>query len=183
MDHADPSGNCIEDLCIVEGLIAWGLANAAELTTAAVVTAEVASGVPSPTSMAESMAGNAARATVNEIKAAQTVSKSEQTVTRYMSAAVANAAKEKGAIPNVGRDGQARPTHVTTDPPTNSAAAAQKKYELPEAPTHRATVARDRVNDLGPTPDGRATTSGGGSQSATSQPIPVKPCEISELCK
>jgi hypothetical protein len=79
------------------------------------------------------------------------------------------------------RRGKPRPTHVTTDPPLNSAAEAQQKYELPNTPTHQATVPADRVPDLGPTPDGRATTSGGGSQSATSKPIPVKPSEIKPL--
>ena len=71
LDRTDPSGNCIEDLCIVEGLIAFALANAPEITAGAVVAAEVASGVPSPTSMAESAVGNVARTAVNEVKAAQ----------------------------------------------------------------------------------------------------------------
>ena len=65
----------------------------------------------------------------------------------------------------------------------NSAAEAKAKYELAQAPTHRATVPADRVKDLGPTPDGRNITSGKGSQNATSKPIPVQPCEIIELCK
>ena len=106
----------------------------------------------------------------------------EKTITRYMGKEEAAVARKTGEIPNVGKDGQPRPTHVTTDPPTNSAAEAQTKYELPEPPTDRATVPASRVNDLGPAPDGRATTSGGGSQNATNKPIPVKPCEISE-CK
>lgn len=93
------------------------------------------------------------------------------------------AARRTGAIPNVGVDGQPRPTHVTTDAPVTSSAAAQTRYELPAPPTHAATVPRTRVQDLGSTPDGRATTSGGGSQNATNQPIPVMPCEIRELCK
>jgi len=107
----------------------------------------------------------------------------EKTITRYMGRGEAQVVKKTGEVPNVGRDGQPRPTHVTTYEPTNSASEAQSKYELPEAPTHRATVPADRVNDIGPTPDGRSTTSGGGSQNATSQPIPVKTCEIVELCR
>jgi hypothetical protein len=91
-------------------------------------------------------------------------------------------AKSTGEIPNVGRDAKFRPTHVTTDQPTNNATQAQAKYELGEKPTHRATVPRDRVpGGLGPTPDGRPTTSGGGSQNATNQPIPVSRTEIKPL--
>jgi RHS repeat-associated protein len=103
------------------------------------------------------------------------------TVTRYMGPEEAKAASESGSIPNVGRDGIPRPTHVTTDSPTNSASAAKKKYELPVAPTHRATVPASRAGSLTPTPDGRSNTSGGGSQQATQQPIPVKKCEITQL--
>lgn len=107
-----------------------------------------------------------------------------KTITRYMGRAEAETAKRTGEIPNVGRDGQPRPTHVTADAPTDSPSEAKQKYELPEAPTHRATVPASRASDLGPTPDGRPTTSGGGgSQKATNQPIQVNPCEISELCK
>jgi RHS repeat-associated protein len=106
-----------------------------------------------------------------------------KTITRYMGKTEAETAARTGEIPNVGLDGQPRPTHVTTDAPTDSASEAKQKYELPEAPTHRATVPANRVSDLGPTPDGRSTTRGGGSQKATNQPIQVNPCEISELCK
>jgi RHS repeat-associated protein len=109
--------------------------------------------------------------------------KNGKTFTRYMGREEAAKAKKEGAIPNVDRDGQPRATHGTTDKPTNSASEAHKKYELPVEPTHRATVPQERVRDLGPAPDGRPTTSGGGSQSATPHPIPVKPCEIVELCK
>lgn len=114
---------------------------------------------------------------------AVTAANSTTTVTRYMGSAEAARAARTGEIPNVNPSGQPRPTHVTTDPPMTSASAAQKKYELPSQPTHAATVPGNRVRDLGPTPDGRQNTSGGGSQNATSQPIPVKPCEIRELCK
>jgi len=104
------------------------------------------------------------------------------TVTRYMGNEEAEIARRTGNVPNVGRNANPRPTHVTTDKPLNSSTAAQKKYELPETPTHRATVPKDRVpGGLSPTPDGRPTTSGGGSQSATNQPIPVKPSEIKPL--
>ena len=106
-----------------------------------------------------------------------------KTITRYMGKAEADTAARTGEIPNAGRDGQPRPTHVTTDAPTDSASEVKQRYELPEAPTHRATVPAGRVSDLGPTPDGRPTTSGGGSQNATNQSIRVNPCEISELCK
>jgi hypothetical protein len=107
-----------------------------------------------------------------------------KTITRYMSKKEAKVARKTGNIPNVGKDGQPRPTHVKTDPPTSSAAEATKKYELEEAPpTHRATVPANRADDLGPAPGGKPNTSGGGSQNATNKPIPVKPCEISELCK
>lgn len=105
-----------------------------------------------------------------------------QTVTRYMSDGEADAARRTGNIPNTDAQGNPRPTHVTTDKPLNSSTAAQKKYELPTTPTQRATVPKDRVpGGLGRTPDGRATTSGGGSQSATNQPIPVRPSEIKPL--
>jgi hypothetical protein len=114
---------------------------------------------------------------------ARFVKREEKTFTRYMGKSEAEAARRNGEIPNVGRDGQPRPTHGTTDKPTNSASDAQRRYELPGEPTHRATVPQNRVSDMGPAPDGRPTTSGGGSQSATSRPIPVKPCEIVELCK
>jgi RHS repeat-associated protein len=114
---------------------------------------------------------------------ARFVKREEKTFTRYMGKSEAEAARRNGEIPNVGRDGQPRPTHGTTDKPTNSASDAQRRYELPEEPTHRATVPQNRVSDMGPAPDGRPTTSGGGSQSATSRPIPVKPCEIVEFCK
>ena len=101
-------------------------------------------------------------------------------ITRYMSEAEAKLATKSGEIPNVGVDGKPRPTHVTTDAPVDSALEAAKKYEI-TPPTHRATVPANRVPDLGPAPDGRPTTSGGGSQAATSQPIPVKPSEIRKL--
>ena len=103
------------------------------------------------------------------------------TVTRYMTEGEARIARETGNIPNVGRDGKLRPTHVTTDKPTNNATTAQKRYEI-DKPTQRATVPTDRVpGGLGPTPDGRPTTSGGGSQAATNRPIPVRPSEIRSL--
>lgn len=70
--------------------------------------------------------------------------------------------------------------HVTTGAPLDSASAAKSAYELPADPTHRATVPADRA-ELGPTPDGRATTSGGGSQAGATKPIPVKPHEIKPL--
>jgi RHS repeat-associated protein len=104
------------------------------------------------------------------------------TVTRYMGNEEAEVARRTGNVPNVGRNANPRPTHITTDKPLNSSTEAQGKYELPETPTHRATVPKDRVpGGLSPTPDGRPTTSGGGSQSATNQPIPVKPSEIKPL--
>jgi hypothetical protein len=93
----------------------------------------------------------------------------------------ANSARDKGEIPNVGRDGKARPTHVTTDKPVNDAGVAEKRYEIVK-PTHRATVPKDRVpGGLDVAPDGRPTTSGGGAQSATNQPIPVRPNEIKPM--
>ncbi len=47
---------------------------------------------------------------------------------------------------------------------------------------HRVAVVVTRVpSGLGSTPDGLATTSGGGRQGATNQPIPVKPGEITPL--
>ena len=110
------------------------------------------------------------------------VSEGVPTVTRYMGEGEALTAQSTGEIPNAGRDAKFRPTHITTDQPTNNATQAQAKYELGEKPTHRATVPRDRVpGGLGPTPDGRPTTSGGGSQNATNQPIPVRRNEITPL--
>jgi len=105
----------------------------------------------------------------------------EGTVTRYMGSGEAATVLRTGEIPNTNAAGEFRPTHVTTDAPLNSAAQAQTTYELPSAPTHRATVPASRVNDLQGTPDGRATTSGGGSQAATHKPIPVKPKELKKL--
>jgi RHS repeat-associated protein len=113
-------------------------------------------------------------------EAVATTEKAEATVTRYMSEAEANAARETGQIPNVNQQGIPRPTHVTTDTPLNSASEAQKVYELPVQPTHRATVPAEQAGPLGPAPSG-PKTSGGGSQSATSQPIPVKPEQLHKL--
>jgi RHS repeat-associated protein len=103
------------------------------------------------------------------------------TVTRYMGSGEAATALRTGERPNTNAAGEFRPTHVTTDAPLNSAGQAQTTYELPSAPTHRATVPAGRVTDLQGTPDGRPTTSGGGSQAATHKPIPVKPAEIKKL--
>ncbi|GHC14189.1 hypothetical protein [Cerasicoccus arenae] len=104
----------------------------------------------------------------------------QETVTRYMSEGEAEETKRTGEVPNYGKDGKPRPTHVTEDAPTNSASEAQEKYEI-EKPTHRVTVPKDRATNVGPAPDGRPTTSGGGSQSATPDPIPVEPNEVQEL--
>jgi RHS repeat-associated protein len=103
-----------------------------------------------------------------------------KTVTRYMSKEEAELAKKSGEIPNVGRDGKPRPTHVTTDSPLDSASKAQKTYALPEKPTHQATVPAERAGPLEPAPSGPKTT-GGGSQNTVPRPIPVKPAEIHEL--
>jgi len=108
-------------------------------------------------------------------------SKAEGTVTRYMGPAEAAKSESSGYIPNVDPEGNPRPTHVTTDPPMDSAAGAKQKYELPTTPTHRATVPASQAGELGPTPDGRPRTSGGGSQAATNNPIPVKPEQIKPL--
>ncbi len=105
----------------------------------------------------------------------------EGTVTRYMGPGEASTAKATGEIPNTDAASNPRPTHVTTDEPTGSATVAQTKYELGTKPTHRATVPASRAGKLGPTPDGKSTTSGGGSQAATNRAIPVKPREIKKL--
>ncbi len=102
-------------------------------------------------------------------------------ITRYMGPGEAEVARATGEIPNTGPDGIRRPTHVTTDRPLNNATAAQQKYELPTKPTHRATVPGNRVPALKAAPDGRPKTSGGGSQAATSEPIPVRHDEIKPL--
>jgi hypothetical protein len=102
------------------------------------------------------------------------------TVTRYMSKAEADTAAQTGQIPNTNAALEPRPTHVTTDAPLDSASQAQKVYELPETPTHRATVPAEQAGPLGPAKTG-PTTSGGGSQNATSNPIPVKPDQITPL--
>ena len=105
----------------------------------------------------------------------------EGTVTRYMGPGEAQTALKTGEIPNTNAQGEFRPTHVTTDAPMDSASGAKQRYELPADPSHRATVPSGRVTDLQATPDGRATTSGGGSQAATQKPIPVKPEELKKL--
>ena len=102
------------------------------------------------------------------------------TITRYMGEAEGTTAMRTGNIPNTSAAGNLRPTHVTTDPPVNSAGVAQARYELPARPTHRATVPAERTT-LQRTPDGRSTTSGGGSQAATNKPIPVRADEIHKL--
>jgi RHS repeat-associated protein len=53
------------------------------------------------------------------------------TVTRYMGPGEAQTATETGEIPNTNAQGEPRPTHVTTDPPLDSASEAAQKYELP----------------------------------------------------
>jgi RHS repeat-associated protein len=52
------------------------------------------------------------------------------TITRYMTDGEANAARDKGEIPNVGADGKARPTHATTDKPVNDADIAEKLVQM-----------------------------------------------------
>jgi len=102
-------------------------------------------------------------------------------VTRYMGEGEAEFARRTGNIPNVDAQGNPRPTHVTTDNPINSSDTAQTTYELPVKPTHSATVPQSRVpGGLEPAPSG-PTTSGGGSQAVTNQPIPVRPNEIKPL--
>lgn len=103
------------------------------------------------------------------------------TVTRYMGPGEAATAAKNGAVPNTDAAMNPRPTHVTTDRPLDSGSAAKAKYELGSTPSHRATVPTSRAGKLGPAPDGRPTTSGGGSQAATNKPIPVKPNEIKKL--
>lgn len=105
----------------------------------------------------------------------------EGTVTRYMGPGEASTVEATGSIPNVDAQGTPKAIHVTTDAPMDSAAGAKQAYELPKDPSHRATVPANRVKDLGPTPDGKTTTSGGGTQAATRQPIPVKKKEIKKL--
>jgi RHS repeat-associated protein len=113
--------------------------------------------------------------------AAEAQQESSETVTRYMGAGEAEEARITGNIPNYGADKQPRPTHLTTDPPVDSATEAEKRYELDPKPTHRTTVPKSRVSSFEPTPDGRPTTSGGGSQTATSDLIPVQKEEIVPL--
>ncbi len=105
----------------------------------------------------------------------------EGTVTRYMGPGEAAAAEKSGFIPNVDVQGNPKAIHVTTDPPLDSAAAAKQKYTLPADPTHRATVPASQAGPLGPTPDGKPTADGGGTQAATQTPIPVKPKQIKKL--
>jgi len=107
----------------------------------------------------------------------------DATVTRYMGPGEAEVVKKSGSVPNVNQDGDFRPTHVTTDAPLDSSSAAKKAYELQESPTHRVTVPADRVGNLSVAPDGRLTTSGGGSQAVTSKPIKVDPDELKKLRK
>jgi RHS repeat-associated protein len=124
---------------------------------------------------------NGAASKIASLKATPAATEAQTpTVTRYMSQAEADLAGSSGEIPNVNQQGIPRPTHVTTDSPLNSASKAQKVYELPVQPTHRATVPAQQAGPLGPAPSG-PKTSGGGSQNATSQPIPVKPEQIHKL--
>lgn len=101
-------------------------------------------------------------------------------LTRYMGTGEAQTAKDTGEIPNVGVDGRPRPTHFTRDEPTNDAQAAKPKYELKETPTHRATVPEERVPNVR-VPESGPTTSGGGSQVITDEPVPVFPDEVVPL--
>ena len=123
--------------------------------------------------------GGAVKA-VSTLSKAGEVAETAATVTRYMGEGEAAVARETGFIPATDAAGNAEVIHVTTDAPVDSAAAAKSTYELPADPTHRATVPADRA-ELGPTPDGRATTSGGGSQAGVTKPIQVKPDEIKKL--
>ncbi len=103
-----------------------------------------------------------------------------KTVTRYMGPEEAAEVIRTRNIPNYGADSLLRPTHVTTDIPLDSATVAAQRYEI-KPPTHRVTVPIERANNLGPAPDGRPTTSGGGSQFATDNLIPANPDEIYPL--
>jgi len=106
----------------------------------------------------------------------------EATVTRYMGEGEAATAARAHEIPNTNRSGEPKDIHFTTEKPMDSATAAKQRYELSETPTHRATVPADRVTNVQPAPSG-PTTSGGGSQAVTPDPIPVKPSEIRKLPK
>jgi len=106
----------------------------------------------------------------------------EATATRYMGTAEAETAGRTGSIPATDAAGQPKLIHVTTDAPVNNAATAQTIYELPATPTHRATVPLSRVEPVQPAPTG-PTTSGGGTQAVTPNPIPVKTGEIVPLKK
>jgi hypothetical protein len=184
MNAIDPSG--MESACVVANYCANAVTNRVSIGTVADFTPVVgdakgiAEAVMNPTPINVTAAGVGMIPGIGDA-AGKVLKQAGDTVTRYMGRAEAEIAKRTGQIPNVGQDGVARSTHVTTDAPVNSAAQAQQQYELGSAPTHRATVPADRINDLGPTPDGRPTTSGGGSQNATNQPIPVRPCEIHEM--
>ena len=101
-------------------------------------------------------------------------------LTRYMGAGEAAKSLKEGNIPNVDEEGTPRPTHLTRDNPTNDAQAAQSKYELPKQPAYRATVPEERVPNVR-VPEAGPTTSGGGSQLITDDPIPVYPGEIVPL--
>ena len=101
-------------------------------------------------------------------------------LTRNMSEGEALTALRTGEIPNIGRDLKLRPTHFTRDEPANNADEAQQEYELQERPAYRATVPEERVPNPH-VPEAGPTTSGGGSQLVTDEPVPVAPEEIVPL--
>ena len=101
-------------------------------------------------------------------------------LTRYMGTGEAATALKTGKIPNVGRDLTPRPTHLTPDKPMRDPVEVQKRYSLPEQPTHRATVPDERVPNAR-VPEAGPTTEGGGSQVVTDDEIQVDPGEITGL--
>jgi RHS repeat-associated protein len=89
--------------------------------------------------------------------------------TRYMGLDEADEVARTGTIPAVNRRQEPKKIHYTTDPPTTSASAAQKKYKLDDPPTHMCQFPTCNVQD-NVAPDGAVAP--GATQAATSKPIP-----------
>jgi RHS repeat-associated protein len=88
--------------------------------------------------------------------------------TRYMGPGEAGVVERTNEIPNTTAQGRPKIIHYTTDEPVTSASEAQRRYKLPEAPTHMCRFPLCNVtNDVPP----EGPVAPGATQRATSDPI------------